>query len=486
MLLIIDRESGIRIFDQIYNQIVTLIVDGMLDQGTILPSTRQLAKTLGVNRSTVIRVYEELGAQGYVESTPGSYTVVRRRRLLSSNEVDQLQNSPDLTLFNDQLGLPYDLMFSHLENEESIGKESINFLRLSPDTRLLEGKDIRASLRDALNGHHADPFDFTLARGFKPLRQQIVRQMKLHSVFVEDENILVTNGSLQSLQLIFQVFSKPGDAIVVENPTYSILLLIAKIFKLEVIEIEISRNGLDLDRLEEVFKEKSVRFVYVMPTYQNPTGLSLSAGNRERLYQLCEHNDCILIEDSTEEELKYSGRGYVPVKALDKKGQIIYLGAYTKVLAPGLRLGWIAASIECIKKLTVVKSVFDISSGSLNQMFLYHFIIRGAFDRHLQRSIRVYKRRMKVAVLSIKEFIPADRIEWIEPYGGYMIWLKLLTLPIKSIESHFLAFGVLIHNGRYFFVKEPENNYIRICIAQTNESEIREGIKRIGEAIRVL
>jgi DNA-binding transcriptional MocR family regulator len=155
-------------------------------------------------------------------------------------------------------------------------------------------------------------------------------------------------------------------------------------------------------------------------------------------------------------------------------------------MAPGLRIGWIVGTPECIKKLTVLKSIFEISSGTLNQMFLYDFLIKGSFDLHLRKTIRVFKRRMKMAISSVKEFIPAEKIEWTEPNGGYMLWIKLLSKPIKNIENHFSGHGVIIHNGQYFFVNEPANNYIRICIAQTNETVIKEGIKKIGEAIKVL
>ena len=486
MLLKISRNSKLSLFDQIFSQICDLINSGSLEAGAILPSSRELAKTVGVNRTTILRVYDELTAQGFIESTPGSYTRVRKKQAIIQMQDVPIGENAGQPIYTDDLGLNYNAMMHYIENGKSLEKEKINFLQLSPDTRLLDKRSVKASMRNVLSDPDANPFDFTDARGYKPLRQEIVKQMKLHNIFAEDKNILVTNGSLQSLQLIFQVFSKPGDTIVVEDPTYSILLLIAKIFKLNIIGIPITKEGLDLGVLKNVLRKKAVRFVYIMPTYQNPTGLSMPHDQREKLVQLCSAKNCILIEDSIEEEFKYSGKAYLPVKSIDKKGQIIYLGAYTKVLAPGLRIGWIVATPECIKKLTVVKSIFEISSGTLNQMFLYQFLAKGAFSLHLQKSIRAFNKRMKVAVASIRQYIPAEKIEWIEPNGGYMIWIKLLTKPLKNIENHFYAYGVLIHNGQYFFVQEPHHNYIRICIAQTNENEIREGIRRIGAAISAL
>lgn len=487
MLLSVNRNSKIKIYDQIYSQITSLIDNGTLEAGSRLPSSRELAKTIGVNRTTVIQVYEELRAQGYVESSPGSYTRVRKKQPIIpiKNEPIYDQESGQ-DIYNDNLGLNYNAMAYYLENGESIKTGKINFLQLSPDTRLLNSKNIKSSMREVLNETSTNPFDFTHARGYGPLRNEIIKQMKLHHIFAEDKNILVTNGSLQSLQLIFQVFSKPGDYIAIENPTYSILLLIAKIFRLKVISIPMTTEGMDMNILEKELSEKPVRFIYVMPTYQNPTGISMPQDKREKFVQLCQKKKCIIIEDSIEEELSYTGKAYLPLKSIDKNGQILYLGTYTKIMAPGLRIGWIIGTQECIKKLTVLKSIFEISSGTLTQMFLYNFLKKGAFELHLRKSIRIFKKRMKVAVTSVKKYVPADKIEWSEPSGGYMLWIKLLTRPIKNIENHFLSFGVLIHNGQYFFVKDPSNNYIRICIAQTNELEIGEGIRKIGEAIKAL
>lgn len=487
MLLTVNKKSKDTSFNQIFSQITNLINSGTLEAGAKLPPSRELAKTTGVNRTTIVRVYEELWAQGYIESTPGSYTTVRKRQAIvfmkGENDTDKLANH---RVYRDHLDLKYDLMMQYLEHGKKMEKDKINFLQLAPDTRLLDRKQLKTCMRDVLSETEPESFNFAHARGYEPLRQEIVKHMKLHNIHIEDKNILVTNGSLQSLQLIFQVYSKPGDYIAIEKPTYSIILLFIKIFQLRIIEIPITNEGMDLNILKKKLEEKNVRFIYTMPTYQNPTGVSMPQNKREELLQICADKDCIIIEDSIEEELKYYGKAYLPVKSIDKKGQVIYLGTFTKVMAPGLRIGWMIGTPECIKKLTVLKSIFEISSGSINQIFLYNFFSKGAFELQLRKTMRAFKKRMKVAVASIKKYIPAEKIEWTEPDGGYMLWLKMLTQPIENIENHFAQHGVLIHNGDYFFAKKQTFNYIRICISQTNEIEIEEGIKRIGEAIKIL
>lgn len=486
MLLKINKSSKVSVFEQIFKHITSLINGGTLEVGSRLPSTRELSKTIGVNRTTIVRVYEELWVQGYIESTPGSYTTVRKRQPLVVMKEGGDNNSLKHDIYRDHHNLEYDHLMYYLENGNIIERGKINFLQLSPDERLLDKKHVKIFMKDIFTNSENKPFNFGHARGYQPLRQEIVKHINLHNIHAVDNNLLITNSSLQSLQLIFQAFSKPGDYIIVENPTYSIILLFIRIFKLKPIQIPMSNEGMDLKTLKKVLKDTPIRFIYTMPTYQNPTGISMPQYKREELLKICTDKDCMIIEDSIEEEINYSGKAYIPIKSIDERGQVIYLGTLTKVLAPGLRIGWIIGTPECIKKLTVIKSIFEISSNSLNQIFLYNFFSKGAFELHLRKTIRIYKKRMKAAVFFMRKYVPQDKIEWTEPNGGYMIWVKLLTKPLGNIENHFSNHGVLIHNGKYFFVHEVSNDYIRICIAQTNEEEIEEGIKRIGEAIKAL
>lgn len=483
MLLSVNKKSSETIFSQIFNQITVLINNGTLAEGSRLPSSRELARTTGINRTTVVRVYEELWAQGYVESTPGSYTTIRRKNYSTILKNENYDENASKSLYRDSLDLEYEPLIHYIENGKMIEKGKINFLQLSPDSRLLEKKHVKACMRDVLNETETDPFNYTHARGYQPLRNHIARHMKLHNINAGDKNILVTNGSLQSLQLIFQTFSNPGDIIITEAPTNSVLLHIIKIFKLKIKAIPITREGMDLMILKKVFIEEPVRFIYTMPTFQNPSGVSMPQPLKEEFLNICRGHDCIIIEDSIEEEMVYTGKSFLPLKTIDENGQVIYLGTFAKVLAPGLKTGWIIGSNECIKKLTVVKSIFEISSGTISQILISKFIEKGAYELHLRKMMRIFRKRMRIAVSAVKKYIPPERIEWKEPSGGYMIWIKLLTDYKEDIEKYIAEFGVVVHNGKYFFAKTPDYNYIRICISQSNETEIEEGIKRIGNAI---
>jgi DNA-binding transcriptional MocR family regulator len=484
MLLSINKKSHKTIFEQLFTQITGLIENGTLNTGFRMPSTRELAGRLEVNRTTIVHVYDELWAQGYIESSPGSYTIVRKRKpIIKTGKTDENSQDKKKNIYSDNLDVDYDTMEKYVERKDKFEGDTINFLNLAPDTRLLDKKLIAGCMRKVLTDSKANPFDYTHSRGYPPLRQEIVKHMKLHSIHAEDKNILITNGSQQSLQLIFQVFSGPGDCIAVEMPSYSLLYPVLKIFRLKVIGIPMLPDGMDTEALKKIFSENKVRFLYTMPTFQNPTGISMPQNKREEILHLCEKGNCIIIEDSIEEELKYFGKAYLPIKSMDYENQVIYLGTFAKVLAPGLRTGWIIAAPECIKKLTAVKTIFDIASSSINQIFLYKFCSTGAYEIHLRKMMREFRKRMKTAVGSIKKYIPAEKIQWTEPTGGYLIWLKLLSGHIGNIEKYFLSYGVRVQNGMSYFISPQADNFIRISISQANEKEIEEGMIRLGKAI---
>jgi DNA-binding transcriptional MocR family regulator len=484
MLLAINKDSNETIVNQLLRQIEALIDSGTIKPGFRMPSTRELSEMVGVNRTTIIHVYEELWARGYVESTPGSYTYVRKRKpaIIRKTESEYSYNlNPHL--FQNNLDLSLTLVDNFIAGMEKTENDIIDMAHLVPDTRLLDKKQIANYLKEIVFSQNPDTFDYVHPRGYPPLREEILKHMKLHNIYAEDRNILVTNGSQQSLQMILQTYSKPRDKIVIDSPTYSMLYPLLRLFRLEIIEIPVTSDGMNLKILEKTLGEQEVRFIYTMPTYQNPAGISIPEVGREKLLDIAGRTNSIIIEDSIEEEMKYFGKAHMPLRSIDVSDRVVYLGTFSKVLAPGLRTGWIIANQECIRNLTAIKTTFEISSGSLSQIFLYRFMNSGSYELHLRKMMRSYRKRMNVAISSIRKYIPSDKISWMMPDGGFLIWLKLLTNPVTDIEDYFKKFGVRISDGNNFFNNIPANNYIRISISQRNEQEIEEGILRLGKAI---
>lgn len=488
MLLSIDKSSSETIFEQLVDQIKSLIESGDLNEGFQLPSSRQLSVSLGINRSTVIRAYEELWAMGYLESTPGSYTKVRKRKV-QNQHANPITNKNKFweDLFTGEFKPDPDKIkkFSQLisDNRDDI----ISFDRLEPDSRLIDERLISACFRDALTDSEQNIFGYCNPRGYEPLRHSIISHMRLHGVNTSEENILITNGSQNSLQLIFQAFLSKDDVIAVESPTYSMLIPLIKYFGCKIFEIPVTEKGMDIDLLEQYLREHPIKMIYTMPTFHNPTSVTMPQDRRERLLSICEKHKVIIIEDSIEEEMKYFGKVHLPIKSIDTHGVVIYLGSFSKILAPGFRIGWIIADKECIDRLTTLKTIFDLSSNTLSQIMLHRFCKSGYYELHIRKFLRAFRKRMKVALKSLKTYMPADKVNWTEPLGGFLIWLKL-NIKRKDIdlEEHFRRYGVKIISGKSFFYNPPNEHYIRFSISKCNEAEIEEGVKRMAKAIEDL
>jgi DNA-binding transcriptional MocR family regulator len=486
MQLSIEKDKSETVINQIVRQIINLIEDKVLHEGSHMPPTRQLADSLGVNRTTVVKAYEELWALGYFESTPGSYTKVRKRKEIKSFQT-QDPESPDRwsSFFGDRASDISTSLNKLRDYSSPIDEGVIDFGRLEPDIRLIESKWMSASIKEQLSDPETGVFGYCHPRGFEPLRRSIVSHMKMHYIFSKDENILITNGSQNSLQLVFQAYIKKDDIVVVERPTYSMVIPLIKFFGAKCIEIPLTPSGLDVDKFEKVIQKNKVKLIYVMPTFQNPTAITMSQEKREKLLSLCEKNNIIIIEDSIEEEMKYFGKTHLPIKSMDTNGIVIYLGTFSKILAPGLRTAWIMADKECIAQLTTLKFNFDISSNTLSQVLLYRYCSSGYYELHIRKLMRAFRKRMLATLKALKTYLPRDYATWIEPLGGFILWLKL---EVKSnnfdIVPHFLNFGIRVTDGKSFFYSPSDDTYIRISISKCNELEIEEGIKRMALALK--
>ena len=497
MLVIkLDRRRPRSLFRQMLEQIIQLIDAGVLAPGYHMPSTRKLAERIGVNRSTVVKVYEELWALGYVESTPGSYTLVRHRKDIvsaghrpaagKSRSQESLQESVQMTPQSARGGLPQSrcgtLLQTAREDQMNKGTGVVRMDRLEPDPRLINRQLFAASARRAIHDPDFDMFGYCHPRGYPPLRKTLVRHMQLHGIHASDENILITSGSQNSLQLIFQAYASPGKAVVVEAPTYSMVIPLLRQLGLKVLEVPMDRDGMALEALRKVMATQPVCLVYSMPSFHNPTGATMGQAKREALLDLCHRHGALLIEDSIEEEMKFFGKVHLPVKSMDDKGVVLYLGSFSKVLAPGLRTAWIIAGEQHIERLSKVKTAYELSSNTASQVILQHFCSSGGYELHIRKMMRVFRKRMKTALGALKRHIPHDLASWEEPLGGFLIWLNIKP-AIPDLESRLERHGVRVAQGSDFFYTPHPGQSIRISISKCDEQEIEEGIRRLGQAL---
>lgn len=487
MIIKIDKNCQKALYLQIIDGVVQFIDDGVLKPGDHIPSTRDLSRKFGVTRSTVVQAYEELQARGYLESRPGSYNVIKERR----KEVIYNPERKCIIDWNKASNSEIESVFGTIKNfmperrnEKTDNNKIINFSPLIPDSRLYPLNTFRSCVNTVFSSCKSDVVQYGASQGFPPLRKNLARRMRLHGISVSEEEILITNGSQQAIDLVIRLLAGPGKKIIIESPTYSIILPLLRLNKAEILEVPINEDGMDLDILKRLVKNNDIAFVYTIPNFHNPTGITTSHSHREKLYEICSENGIPIVEDGFEEEMKYFGKVPLPIKSIDENNIVIYLGTFSKTLFPGIRIGWLAGDRDFIKRVCMLKRFSEISCGSLIQSAMSHFCEKGHYDLHIKRLHRIFRKRMMAALKTMDESLPDD-VSWTRPLGGYTIWVKL---PVKisedELNSHLIKYDVIVSPGCYFFLSKSPSEYFRLSISQLDEMEITEGIKRLGDAIR--
>lgn len=489
LLLNLDKGSSvIPLYRQVYNQVSALIESGNLKPGSRLPSSRTLADSNGISRITVTKAYEELLWHGYIESRPGGYTTIRSKRretIFTGKEsgcgIDwDVVTTPgcckDQQCIEDALLRPL---------KRGAEDDFIDFAWFDIDKRIFPYKEFRRSLITALDKYGNDLFVYAEFPGFRPLREFIASRMSYHGVLVDPREILITNGSQQGLELIVQVLCRPGSKVIVESPSYLNFLELLRNNDVEIIEINVEDGGVNLRELERLIARHRPSFYYTMPNFQNPTGISMIQSRREGVLNICKKYSVPLVEDGFDEEMKYMGKLPLSIKAIDKHNIVIYVSSFSKVLSTGLRVGWVVTHDSLIRRLLYFKRFSDISVNLLTQAALYEFCKAGYFESHMRRINRVFRKRMSLALQTMKDNIRNQNISWTMPAGGYLIWVRLENIMISEPElmAAIESFKINVNPGSRFYSYKPDFLCFRLTISKLNEIEIQTGLKRLALAL---
>ena len=490
LLIKIDAQSKKPIFRQIIEQITEMVDLEAINPGWRLPSTRSMAAKLEINRSTVYRAYQELWSLGYLESRPGSYTTVRRRKKIISK-----QNKPagSLIKWPNRITAGVKAIHSaHLRDDALVKKASaqdiINFIPLSPDSRLLPIDAFRKCLNEVLVNEGGELLQYGSPVGYGPLRKFISERMHEHSISITPDEIMITSGAQNAFELLLRLLAEPGSKVAVEAPTYSRAIDILRLRNVEIIEIPMRNGGMSLDILENYVKRQSPVLIYTIPNFHNPTGITTDQSHRERLIGICEEFAIPLVEDGFEEEMKYFGKAVLPIKSMDRNKVVIYIGTFSKILFPGLRIGWVAAAKECIDHLVPLQRASIISGNILNQAALFRFCKSGHYDLHIKRMHSVYRRRMQKALNAMQTYFNQEHIDWTVPTGGYTIWIRLKgkSTGEGEIIKRLIDHKVVVLPGSSHFYRASDGIFFRISIAHLDEEAIEEGIRRLGMGLNGL
>jgi DNA-binding transcriptional MocR family regulator len=319
-------------------------------------------------------------------------------------------------------------------------------------------------------------------QGYEPLRQLIVERMRPLGIEGSADRVLVTSGSTQGLDLACRVFLEPGDVVLLENPTFLGATEIFRACEARLVPIETDGDGMRMDALEAALvAEPRAKMIYTIPTFQNPTGSTMPLERRQRLVDLARQYNVAVLEDDPYSELRYDGEVVAPLVSLDPN--VIYLGTFSKTIAPGIRCGWTLAPAEVHRLLVANREVSDISNDRITMRTVYH-AAEAFLTGHVAGTLDVYRSRRDTMLGALEEYLP-DTVTWSRPQGGFFVWI---TLP-EHIDTTALADlaadnGVIYFPGHWFYPDADRFNAIRLSYSTVPEDRIVEGIRRLGETLR--
>jgi len=334
---------------------------------------------------------------------------------------------------------------------------------------------------------------YSTTEGYNPLRDWIVADMAKQDIRIERENIIMTNGSQQGLDLLGKIFLNRGDKIIVEAPTYLGAIQAWNTYGVDYIQVETDENGIIPEEFEKAIRV-GVKLAYILPSFQNPTGRTIPLERRQMIVEIADKYGVPIIEDDPYGQLRYAGEHIPPVIVLDDKyrnpdgdvydGNVIYLSTFSKLLAPGIRLAWTIAPKKVIQKIVYAKQGTDLHTSTLIQMIAYETARGGFLEKHIELIKKTYSERRQVMLDSLDEQFP-EGVSWTKPDGGLFLWV---TLP-EHIDSNELL-KVAVKNkvafvpGSPFYPNGGGKNTLRLNFSFSNPDEIREGVKRLAEAIQ--
>lgn len=369
----------------------------------------------------------------------------------------------------------------------------ISFAGGLPAPELFPVEQIAAAAARVLAERPHTALQYSTTEGDPELREMLVRHLGRYGITARAENVLVTSGSQQALDLVGKLLLDPGDLVVVEEPTYLGALQAFNAYQPHYLTIPMDDEGVELEKLEEALRA-GPKFLYLLPNFQNPAGVTMSLARRERVVELASHYGVPIVEDDPYGQLRYEGEHLPPIVHLDAElrggngggpldGDVIYLGTLSKTMAPGLRIGWVVAPVEVIQRLVQVKQGTDLHTSSFDQMVAYEAAHGGFVDRHVRKLRAAYGERRDVMLDALATCFPPGST-WTRPAGGLFLWA---TLPagMDSRDALKLAVEAKVAYvpGHPFHANGGGERTMRLNFSYCPPDTIREGIRRLGEAI---
>jgi 2-aminoadipate transaminase len=469
MQIALDRTSSTPLYAQLAQEIQRRIRVGALPPGARLPTIRALSQQLGVTRLTIHAAYNELQAGGWVEATVGRGTFVAEGTQLGLTSAELSREMSAGGLISDMLRMA-----------QVPGMRSLAMADAAPE--LYPQRDFARALEEAM-ASGTSVFGYTTPQGDASLRTAVASLLEDRGMYATPDELLITAGVTQGLALIAQVLASPGDTVLVEQPTYMGALSIFGSRGLRLVGVPIDNDGMQTDDLEALILAHRPRFIYVMPTFQNPTGVCLSLARRAQLLAIAARYEVPIIEDDIYAYISFDGPPPPTLYSEDRHGIVLNLGSFSKALLPGIRIGYLAAPTRWIAPLTRAKQTSDLCSPPLLQRAMAAFIQRGWLANHLRRATPRYRERRDALLTALARHAPAG-LRWTEPRGGFCVWVALP--PSVNVIDLYLAGidrGIAFAPGDAFFAGAAPRPFLRLAYSAAPPETIHEMVRTLSELL---
>jgi len=491
----LQPESHIPLYIQLRDQLRSLVHAGDLRPGDRIPASRELAQILGVHRTTVANAYAELEAEGLIQGHVGRGTFIRG----NGNLLHITPPPPPSLNGNGDGSIRWELLFADERSEEILSRltasapvNALSFVMARPAEEFFPVEELQTCVQAALRREGQEILNLGASDGYAPLKEALLELLRRDGIPAKDETLLITDGCQQALDLIAKAFVRPGDTVVLENPTYPGASAVFNGVRARCLGVPVRTHaepgsplGIDLEALESTLAANRVKLLVLTPDFQNPTGTSMPLASRRRVVEIASRYQVPIVEDHIYARLHSHEERLPSLKQLDRSNLVIHIDSFAKVAFPGLRVGWIVAPAAAIERLRLVKQMTDLHTDQLAQAALAEFLKRGLFQKHLTRMRKIYTDRLNALDEALRKNMP-EGVRWTRPEGGMAFWLELPAgFDASELMIHARERGVLFAPGRYFYVQSPMPNTLRLGFANLNEKQIARGVTVLADLLRV-
>jgi 2-aminoadipate transaminase len=479
----LQTESHIPLYVQLRDQLRALVHSGDLRSGDRIPASRELAGQLGVHRTTVANAYAELESEGLIQGHVGRGTYICG--------IEPKQFSPPPRTNGNGGAARWEALFADERGDESLSRlmpdvppGALAFTSARPSEESFPVEEFRRCTNTVLRRDGRRILQFGVADGYEPLRHSLIDWFRSEGQNVRSEQLLITDGCQQAIDLVCKAFIRAGDAVALENPAYPGAISILAGARVRVLAVPVETDagpsghvGMNVDALENVLLQNRVKFIFVTPDFHNPTGTCMPLAQRRRLLEVAARYQVPIIEDSIYARTRLRGTALPSLRSLDTYGNVIQIDSFSKIAFPGLRVGWCIGAESAIQRLRLVKLSTDLHTDQLSQAAIAEFMERGYLVRHLARTKKSYLSRLEMMEETLEKHMP-EGASWARPQGGMTIWV---TLPpgfdAGDLLIHTRERGVYFVPGRHFYSQNPQPNTLRLGFSSVDEKGIARGIQ---------